>query len=471
MLLQLGGMPFHEQPRYFKMVIDMMKGRGDQHQKFDVPVQERDKNGLPTGKVVMKRMNGLDIAKHYGISMTTMRSAEMNALESVITSMEKEGVYGSIFQAKKAWAKLAEMGGNMYQTLEMLGKTASIQYKMENRQADLREIANENRGPDGTPIDTAYAAVIDANNTLFDYSEVSPAVRGLRSSFFGAPFITFQVKVLPQLLKTAARHPMRFLPYVALYAGAQMAFGSLPFADDDWDKYLARAADWIKESGHGLLMPFKDAEGRVLVFDASWLVPWGGFANMIGDLVRGDPVKMLQSIGLIAPGWQLANAILSNKDYFTNQTIRDESGTVADQAFDVFNYGWQMSMPPWLSNRGFIGGSSIVEAVARLDPTLVEGKIVDAVMGKTNRYGEPEEDVVTSLLYMAGLNLRPISKNARSIKMRQMIKAEQGIQSQMTSSRVAKDKSAKEKKRDRERFRKRIQLAREERRKYAAATI
>jgi len=96
---------------------------------------------------------------------------------------------------------------------------------------------------------------------------------------------------------------------------------------------------------------------------------------------------------------------------------------------------------------------------------------VDAVMGKTNRYGEPEEDVVTSLLYMAGLNLRPISKNARSIKMRQMIKAEQGIQSQMTSSRLAKDKSAKEKKRDRERFRKRIQLAREERRKYAAATI
>ena len=192
---------------------------------------------------------------------------------------------------------------------------------------------------------------------------------------------------------------------------------------------------------------------------------------MLGDLVRGDPVKALQSIGLIAPGWQVANAILSNKDYFTNQTIRDETGSSADQAFDVFNYAWQMSMPPWLSNRGFIGGSSMIEAVARLDPTLVEGKIVDAVMGKTNRYGEPEEDVVTSLLYMAGLNLRPIAKNARSIKMRQMIKAEQGIQSQMTSSRLAKDKSAKEKKRDRERFRKRIQLAREERRKYAAATI
>jgi hypothetical protein len=52
-----------------------------------------------------------------------------------------------------------------------------------------------------------------------------------------------------------------------------------------------------------------------------------------------------------------------------------------------------------------------------------------------------------------------------------MIKAEQGIQSQMTSSRLAKDKSAKEKKRAHENFKKRLDEARKERREYAAATI
>ena len=471
MLLQLGGMPFHQQPRYFRMVLDMMKGKGDQHQKFDVPVQERDKNGIPTGKVVIKKMNGHEIAQHYGISMTTMRSAEMNALETVITSMEKDGVYGSLYKAKKAWAKLAEAGGNMYQTLEMLGKTASIQYKMENKQGELSEIANENKGPDGEPLSLAYAAVFDANQTLFDYSEVSPAVRGLRSSFFGAPFITFQVKVLPLLMRTMARHPMRFLPYVAMYAGAQAAFGSIPFSDDEWDKYIALMPDFIKESGHGMLMPWKDEHDRVLAFDVSWMVPWGGMWGSMGDLLRGEPVKAMQSIGLIAPGWQVANAVLTNKDYFTNQAIRDETGSVTDQAFDVFNYAWQMSMPPWLSNRGFIGGSSMIEAAARLDPTMVEGKIVDAVMGRTNRYGEPDEDALTSILYLAGLNLRPIAKNARSLKMNRMMKSERDLFAGITSTRKDKSMSKSQKSNAIEEFRKRIDEARKERREFARASV
>jgi hypothetical protein len=426
-------------------------------------------------KTVM--MNGFEIAKHYGVGMTTMRAAELNALEAVIKSMEKDGVHGSMFKAKQAWAKLADAGGNMYQMLEMVGKVAMIQYKLDNSQAELQEIRKENRGPrktkehpNGEPIDLPYAAVMEANDALFDYSEVSSAVRGIRSSFFGAPFITFQVKVIPKLLKTMARHPMRFLPYVGFYMAAQAAFGSIPFEDDEWDKFRELMPDWIQETGHGMLWPFKDSHGRVRAFDASWMVPWGGLTNSIMDMRRGNPVEGLHSLGLIPPGIQWGAAILHNKDYFTKRAVYDEKGSAADKGFDILSYAWAQAMPPWLSDRGFIGGSSLIEALARLDPSMVEGRIIDAIGGRTNRYGEPKKDIVTAILYLGGLNLYPISKNERSIRMKRFATVQQELRGDITKTRQDKSLSKSQKSRQIEKFRRRIDEAREAKKEFAAIT-
>jgi hypothetical protein len=419
-------------------------------------------------KTVM--MNGFEIAKHYGVGMTTMRAAELNALEAVIKSMQKEGVHGSMFKAKQAWAKLSKVGGDMYQMLEMVGKVAMIQYKLDNSQAELQEIREENKGPGGQLIDLPYAAVIEANDALFDYSEVSSAVRGIRSSFFGAPFITFQVKVIPKMLKTMARHPMRFLPYVGFYMAAQAAFGSIPFEDDEWDKFRELMPDWIQETGHGMLWPFKDSHGRVRAFDASWMVPWGGLTNAIGDMARGNPVQGLQSVGLIPPGFQWASAILTNEDHFTKRAVWKEKGSSADQGFDILSYAWAQAMPPWLSDRGFIGGSSLIEALARLDPSMVEGRIIDAIGGRTNRYGEPKRDEVTAILYMLGLNLYPISKNERSIRMKRFATVQQELRGDITKTRQDKSLSKSQKSRQIEEFRRRIDEAREAKKEFAAIT-
>jgi len=419
-------------------------------------------------KTVM--MNGFEIAKHYGVGMTTMRAAELNALEAVIKSMEKDGVHGSMFKAKQAWAKLADAGGNMYQMLEMVGKVAMIQYKLDNSQAELQEIRKENEGPGGQLIDLPYAAVMEANDALFDYSEVSSAVRGIRSSFFGAPFITFQVKVIPKIIKTMARHPMRFLPYVGFYMAAQAAFGSIPFEDDEWDKFRELMPEWIRETGHGMLWPFKDSEGRVRAFDASWMVPWGGLTNAIGDMARGNPVQGLQSVGLIPPGFQWGAAILHNKDYFTKRSVYDEKGSAADKGFDILSYAWAQAMPAWLSDRGFIGGSSLIEALARLDPSMVEGRIIDAIGGRTNRYGEPKRDEVTAILYMLGLNLYPISKNERSIRMKRYNTEQQELRGDITKTRQDKSLSKSQKSRQIEEFRRRIDEVREAKKEFAAIT-
>ena len=102
---------------------------------------------------------------------------------------------------------------------------------------------------------------------------------------------------------------------------------------------------------------------------------------------------------------------------------------------------------------------------------MVEGKIVDAVMGRTNRYGEPDEDALTSILYLAGLNLRPIAKNARSLKMNRMMKSERDLFAGITSTRKDKSMSKSQKSNAIEEFRKRIDEARKERREFARASV
>ena len=272
------------------------------------------------------------------------------------------------------------------------------------------------------------------------------------------------------MIKTMARYPMRFLPYVGFYMAAQAAFGSIPFEDDEWDKFRELMPEWIRETGHGMLWPFKDSEGRVRAFDASWMVPWGGLTNAIGDMARGNPVQGLQSVGLIPPGFQWGSAILTNEDHFTKRAVYDEKGSSADKGFDILSYAWAQAMPPWLSDRGFIGGSSLIEAAARLDPSLVQGRIIDAMAGRTNRYGEPKRDEVTAILYMMGLNLYPISKNERSIRLKRYATEQRELRGDITKTRQDRSLSKSQKSRRIEEFRRRIDEAREARKDFVAVT-
>ena len=185
---------------------------------------------------------------------------------------------------------------------------------------------------------------------------------------------------------------------------------------------------------------------------------------------RGNPVQGLQSVGLIPPGFQWASAILTNEDHFTKREVYDEKGSSSDQGFDILSYAWAQAMPPWLSDRGFIGGSSLIEALARLDPSMVEGRIIDAIGGRTNRYGEPKKDIVTSFLYLLGLNMYPISKDERSIRMKRFNSERQELQGDITKTRQDKSLSKSQKSRKIEEFRRRIDESREAKKEFAAIT-
>jgi len=452
----LGGIPFTAQPSLLRSAF-----RAEYKDIDDGP------------KLGENKLTAHQIANKYGISGTTVVSAEMRQLEDVFRGAEKQGIFSLTHKFGVAARKIGKTGAEIYQMLEVMGKTAVIQYNLEHKTHILEEIRNlpENLGPDGKPaITLEYAAVLEANRVLFDYSEVSPIVRGLRSSFFGAPFITFQVKVLPELIKVAAKYPWRFWPYVALFAGAQALFGSNPLEDDEWDKVIRLAPEWIRERGSGFIMPYRDEHGRLQVADLSYFFPWSGITQTVGGLVKGEWGQAAREAGLVAPGWQLANALLSNKDTFTGREIINENDSSFDKAYDTLSYAWQMSMPNVLTRRGFVNMPSLLKAVARMDPDELEGKIFDATFSRENRYGEPKRDVLAAVLSLAGLNLTPIPPGARGIQRKRYLAKERQLKADITS--IRDDRSLTKKQRDRQinHLRRKIDEAREERREFSKET-
>ena len=464
MLLQLlGGVPFHRQPSLFLEAFrEAYKGkRGREFTNSAI-----SKNyGLP------EKFTAYELAKARGIAASTMIASEINQMEQMLIDVERDGILSFTTHFQRLWKSAADWAGDKYQMLEVIGKTVYITDALEHQRVQLEEVRQQHLGIDGTPdITLEDAAVLRANEVLFDYSEVSPLVRGMRSSFFGAPFITYQTKVIPQLIKTAAHYPWRFLPYVMLFAGAQAAFGSMPFEDDDWDKLMRLAPEWLRNNGHGMLMPWKDSNGNWQVADLSYYFPWAGMVDLGGNIYRGELKQGAQEFGLIAPGWQLAVAILQNKDTWRGAQIVDPSGTASDKAMDMFNWMWGMSMPSIVTRSGLLNMPSVLESVVRLDPAELEGKIIDAGFNRTNRYGDPKRDITAALLSAIGLGVYPISPDARTRQLQRYQSEIQGYQRSITSARRDTTLSDKQEQRKINTLRERIDEARRKRSEFARGT-
>jgi hypothetical protein len=465
MLLNLfGKVPFHRQPGLFKENIrEIWKGeRGKIFKNSDVA------NNYELGK----EYTAYELAQHYGLKASTMIASEIREFEDILLSVERDGILSFTMNAQKYWKKASKWSGNMYQNLEVLGKSVYIADALTHQRAHLEEVRQESAGPDGKPtITIEQAAILRANEVLFDYSEVSPTVRGLRSSFFGAPFITYQTKVIPQLLKTALNEPWRFLPYVMMFAGAQAAFGSMPFMDDDWDEFMRLAPEWIRQSGHGMLMPWKDANGNLQVADLSYYFPWSGIWELQGNIRRLELKQGAQEFGLIAPGWQLAVALMQNKDTWRGAQIVDPNGTAADKAMDTFNWMWGMTMPSIITRSGLINMPSVLEAVVRLDPGELEGKLADASLGRIGRYGDPKRDTFASIASVVGLGIYPIAPDAKRRELRRYESKINRFQRDITRARNDKSLSDKQEARKINFLRDKVDEARRKRKEFSAGRI
>jgi hypothetical protein len=443
----LGGVAFHRQPKQIMEALREMRG------------QERGTELIhsKTGK----KFTPYELAMEQGIGATTLTSAELRKLEKVFAFMETDGLAGIFTKGRKYWNQIADFGSNLYQGIETLGKVVVISDMLQNQRPALEKILSESGSKTLTIEDIA---VQEANRVLFDYSEVSPTIRGLRSSFLGAPFITFQVKVLPELAKIAADPSKwhRLLPYVMMVGGMQALFGGIPFDDDnDWDKMQELLPEWTKDNTM-VFLPWKDSNGNWQAVDLSYFFPWSWFTQMSSNIMKGELGKAAVEGGVIGPGFQLMTTFITGKDPWSGYDVINENDSTSDKVFDFMSYANSTIMPPWLTRNGIVSISSLSEAMVRMDPSELEGKLPDLMLGKTNRYGEPRRSAMGVLGSAVGLTAYAVSPQARSRQSKRYMSDIRGLKADITSIRKDGKLTPKEKSRKTNAVRDKIDEVRKE---------
>jgi|13_taG_2_1085334.scaffolds.fasta_scaffold05630_3 hypothetical protein len=320
------------------------------------------------------------IAQDKGVASTTFSKQEMvqiNRLYQIVKSQQKirENNWLDIAHGKRMTSWLLNFAGDSYGFIEQFGKLIKIIDDMK---------AGKN----------SETAVYNAQKTLFDYSLVPPTLRKVRQSPFGASFITFQYKVAPFLLDTFIRHPERYLKYFAVpyIAAGLWKKANEDVTDEDLQNLKETLPNYLRDGGGALVVPYKDDEGRWQFYDYSYMMPWGFWSGAANKIAAGEYGEASDDvIGLLSgPGLNIAAAITTNKDPFTNQEIVQTGAPPSEQFEDIINYAWRTSAPTWLTDIGFAG------------------KMYEAVTKKPNYYGDPTITKPQAWWRLVGQNIYPI---------------------------------------------------------------
>lgn len=198
----------------------------------------------------------------------------------------------------------------------------------------------------GLSPDEAYRV---AERATFNYAQVTPFVRRVRESLFGFPFITFTVKVTPQVAKTLARRPTK-ISNIGKIKNAIEKQADL----EELKEERATEPGWIRE-GFFVKLPMKDKFGRSAYFDLTYILPFGDLIS--GQFIRRDIKRetgLRESIPEAAieraPFFNFVKEVGSNQDFFGNK-IWLESDTTDRQLGDVMRHLAKTFLPPLLSDQ------------------------------------------------------------------------------------------------------------------------
>ena len=323
--------------------------------------------------------------KKYGGTNTTFSSQELWRINRRFVAIDKEhgGFWANTLDKVKA---IAEWAGDKYALVEAWGKTAKVIDEMESHGK------------------TPEQAILAAQDALFDYSLVGPSVRYLRNAVIGIPFLTFQYKVLPVLVKTAIEHPQRFLKYIAIpYIMLALFMRENDVDKEDVEALKESLYTYMRDKGNVYVLPYKDDYGRWQFVDISYYLPWGMYAELVYNikglgenvfLNEGDKniMDVLTTTGVTGgPYTDILVAMSTGIDRFTGRPIMNESDTPGRQWVDWMNYMWRLAAPPWVTNRG--------AAI----------KTYDYVTGALDkRTGDPRLTGAQTALRWFGANVQPV---------------------------------------------------------------
>lgn len=331
------------------------------------------------------------IARRGGVKSAGFASQEMGAIErDLLQHLNND----KLTQAQKitAMAKTVySIGPEFYGNLESWLKTAVI----------IDQLAkSKKRGDVVGRVDSQVAqdAVAVANRAIFDYSEIGPNIRYLRSTPLLGPFVTFTYRNVPALARAVVKRPWRIAAAGAgLTMAAQMIAQSVSDMDDEeFESLRKNMAQWLQNESGVIFLPSRDKYGRWQPIDIGYILPWGGLVDATRDLVRGHIVDAAASVAVGGgPLTDLLVALKTNRDPFSDKPIWDDAVPANKKLESWLTWMWRFTAPSFFHDRG--AALNIIKNIS--------GKGIDP------RTGEPKYTTPQALLQAIGIKVYPFDAN------------------------------------------------------------
>jgi len=223
------------------------------------------------------------------------------------------------------WNKMKNKMGALYQGEESFAKLAAFKKQIGK----------------GIDPEEAWKA---AESATFNYAEVTPFVRKMRTSWYGLPFITFSLKSAPLTVETAFKHPGR----ISVIGKIRNSIEEM----SDYDETMREKeneAQWIKD-GFFVKLPIKDKEGRSAFFDLTYILPFGDLVSgqfLERNVSRETGVKESIPSALLSknPAFNFLKEISKNQD-FTGNKIWKDSDSWEKQVMEINRHLLKSFAPP-----------------------------------------------------------------------------------------------------------------------------
>lgn len=340
-------------------------------------------------------------AQEYGITGGTMSSAELRGIfERTLQRINKyddnkneNPLIKAIAMSRIAASTVVEKAGDIYQGTEVVFKFMAFLNERQ-KQGFVRKPS------------LISDAVNVANDALFDYTLVNPNIRWVRNAPIGLPFITYFYKVVPKLIETAYKHPMRFAPYIALATALPLyTMAELDLTPEELESMRKTLAEFIRDKGSLYFLPYRDEKGNIMYVDLAPFFPWSSLTDPFYKMLKGDVLGGIgASLDPIQPGGPIVAAIAvaaTGVDPFTRKPVMDPRDTPNAQAMSMVSYIWNQAMPPMFSvNLNDMDQSS--GAIPR-----VYNSMFGEATGVDKR-GLPKPDAVYTAARLLGFNATPL---------------------------------------------------------------
>ena len=295
-------------------------------------------------------------AQKAGLGANTYASQELKGL---LTDPAMNGLGEKL---GNKWSTAKQILGDVYQEEENIAKLVAFKNGLEKGLTD----------------EDAWKA---AEAATFNYAQVTPFIRTLRTSIWGAPFITFAVKAAPLAVETAFKSPQRIAFFQKFRNALEQQSDTKETAEEK-----AAMPDWMRE-GFYMKLPFKDEHGRSPYFDLTYIIPFSTLITQganIGKTLAGEQLIGSNTIGQeltsLTPAFSIIKELGSNRDFMGNKIVR-ETDSFDQQVFDYTQYLLKVALPPPLAAQVPVGykknnepvGAGILQSIqAAEDPQQKE---------------------------------------------------------------------------------------------------